>query len=205
MRHWHRMPGTRGAHLLPTVPPVPRRCVKLALVHDVAEAIVGDITPTCGVSDGEKFRLEAAAVQRIKATLGGATLAGACAAGVGPAWAAAGGRSTGRMACWWRGCAETAHCPWRALLTPAGDEVEALWHEYEQGQSPEARLVKDFDKVTSAAGCWGEGLAAARGRDRGQAWMLVAPPQASPPASNNQASAPLPRPGLPQRPPRRLR
>jgi putative hydrolase of HD superfamily len=26
------------------------RCIKMALVHDVAEAIVGDITPHCGVS-----------------------------------------------------------------------------------------------------------------------------------------------------------
>ncbi len=48
------------------------RCIKLALVHDVAEAIVGDITPTCGVSDEEKFALEAGAVGRIKAMLGGA-------------------------------------------------------------------------------------------------------------------------------------
>ena len=55
-----------------------RRCMKLALVHDVAEAIVGDITPTCGVSDADKYQLEAAAVQRIKAMLGGASLAGGC-------------------------------------------------------------------------------------------------------------------------------
>lgn len=53
-------------------------CIKLALVHDVAEAIVGDITPTCGVSDEEKYALEARAVAQIKATLGGDTLAGAC-------------------------------------------------------------------------------------------------------------------------------
>ncbi len=53
-----------------------RRCIKLALVHDVAEAIVGDITPTCGVSDQDKYQLEAGAVQRIKGMLGGASLAG---------------------------------------------------------------------------------------------------------------------------------
>lgn len=34
------------------------RCVKMALVHDVGEALVGDITPRCGVSEEEKFRLE---------------------------------------------------------------------------------------------------------------------------------------------------
>lgn len=30
---------------------------------------------------------------------------------------------------------------------PAAEEIEALWQEYEQGQTEEARLVKDFDKV----------------------------------------------------------
>ena len=36
----------------------------------------------------------------------------------------------------------------------AGCEVEALWHEYERGETPEARLVKDFDKVGSWVGGW---------------------------------------------------
>lgn len=31
----------------------------------------------------------------------------------------------------------------------AGQEVEVLWQEYEDGKSPEALMVKDFDKV-----CW---------------------------------------------------
>ncbi|VDK47587.1 unnamed protein product [Anisakis simplex] len=34
------------------------KCIKMALVHDIAEAIVGDITPHCGVSDEQKFNLE---------------------------------------------------------------------------------------------------------------------------------------------------
>lgn len=34
------------------------KCIKMALVHDIAEAIVGDITPRCGVSNEEKFQLE---------------------------------------------------------------------------------------------------------------------------------------------------
>uniref|UniRef100_A0A914Z5L8 5'-deoxynucleotidase HDDC2 n=1 Tax=Panagrolaimus superbus TaxID=310955 RepID=A0A914Z5L8_9BILA len=50
------------------------RCVKMALVHDIGEAIVGDITPRCGVSEAEKFKLEEDAVLRIAsfvpATLG---------------------------------------------------------------------------------------------------------------------------------------
>ena len=29
----------------------------------------------------------------------------------------------------------------------AGAEIEALWHEYEAGATPEAQLVKDFDKA----------------------------------------------------------
>ena len=60
------------------------RCLKLALVHDVAEAIVGDITPTCGVSDEEKFRLEAEAVQRMRGMLGATSLAGGCCAVLPP-------------------------------------------------------------------------------------------------------------------------
>lgn len=39
------------------------KCVKMALVHDLAECIVGDITPTCGVSQEEKFKREASAMK----------------------------------------------------------------------------------------------------------------------------------------------
>lgn len=52
------------------------RCVKMALVHDVAEAIVGDITPHCGVSEGDKHAMEAEAVGRIQEMLGAGTGAG---------------------------------------------------------------------------------------------------------------------------------
>lgn len=34
------------------------KCIKMALIHDIAEAIVGDITPKCGVSNQDKFKLE---------------------------------------------------------------------------------------------------------------------------------------------------
>ena len=34
------------------------RCIKMALVHDLAECTVGDITPHCGVSKEEKHRRE---------------------------------------------------------------------------------------------------------------------------------------------------
>ncbi|CAI2353270.1 unnamed protein product [Caenorhabditis sp. 36 PRJEB53466] len=41
------------------------RTVKMALVHDIGEAIAGDITPICGVSDQDKFDLEKNAVDTI--------------------------------------------------------------------------------------------------------------------------------------------
>lgn len=47
------------------------RMVKLALVHDMAEAIVGDITPHCGVAKDEKYRLEREAMGTIRAMLAG--------------------------------------------------------------------------------------------------------------------------------------
>ncbi|KAK9849948.1 hypothetical protein WJX84_009817 [Apatococcus fuscideae] len=53
------------------------RCVKMAIVHDVAEALVGDITPFDGVSKVEKTRLETKAIQHIKDLLGPSTAAGA--------------------------------------------------------------------------------------------------------------------------------
>eukprot|EP00878_Enallax_costatus_P025791 GHUV01027621.1.p1 GENE.GHUV01027621.1~~GHUV01027621.1.p1 ORF type:complete len:218 (+),score=65.16 GHUV01027621.1:164-817(+) len=52
-----------------------QRCIRMALVHDIAEAIVGDITPHCNVSDADKFKLEADAVQEIKKMLGPSTYA----------------------------------------------------------------------------------------------------------------------------------
>jgi len=34
----------------------------------------------------------------------------------------------------------------------AAEEIEKLWHEYEAGETPEAKLVKDFDKVRDSKG-----------------------------------------------------
>ncbi|XP_054823098.1 uncharacterized protein LOC129321384 isoform X1 [Prosopis cineraria] len=47
------------------------RCIKLALVHDIAEAIVGDITPSDGVPKEEKSRREQAALNEMCEILGG--------------------------------------------------------------------------------------------------------------------------------------
>ncbi|OIW04639.1 hypothetical protein TanjilG_07774 [Lupinus angustifolius] len=47
------------------------RCIKIALVHDIAEAIVGDITPSDGVPKAEKSRREQAALNEMCEVLGG--------------------------------------------------------------------------------------------------------------------------------------
>ena len=78
------------------------RCIKLAIVHDLAECIAGDITPVCGVSDGEKYRMESEAMDTITTMLGD---------------------------------------------NAASRNIRALWDEYERGETKEAKLVKDFDKV----------------------------------------------------------
>ena len=39
------------------------RCMKMALVHDIAESIAGDITPFCNVTKEEKHKLEMDAMQ----------------------------------------------------------------------------------------------------------------------------------------------
>ena len=44
-------------------------CTKMALVHDMAESLVGDITPVDGVSKPEKNRREAATMQFLTNTL----------------------------------------------------------------------------------------------------------------------------------------
>ena len=52
-------------------PPLDReRCVAMALVHDLAESIVGDITPYDGISGDEKNRREREAMERLGAMLG---------------------------------------------------------------------------------------------------------------------------------------
>ncbi|KAI3452961.1 hypothetical protein Pfo_009624 [Paulownia fortunei] len=47
------------------------RCIKIAIVHDIAEAIVGDITPSDGVPKEEKSRMEQEALDEMCKILGG--------------------------------------------------------------------------------------------------------------------------------------
>lgn len=74
------------------------RCVAMALVHDLAECLVGDITPFDGVPAEEKQRREAEAM--------------------------------------------------RHLAERAGDpHLLELWREYDAAATPEARFVKELDKL----------------------------------------------------------
>jgi putative hydrolase of HD superfamily len=103
-------------------PPVDRgRCVAMALVHDLAECIVGDITPYDGVSAEEKRRREREAMTRL--------------AGL------------------------------------AGDpEILALWAEYDAGATPEARFVKELDKLETVLQA--AEYEAERGADLEEFWRM---------------------------------
>lgn len=78
------------------------KVVRIALLHDLGEARVGDITPHDGVSHGQKHALERQAMEQILRGL------------------------------------------------PRGAEYLALWEEYEQGTSFEARLVRQVDRLEMA-------------------------------------------------------
>nr|CAB3449064.1 unnamed protein product [Digitaria exilis] len=51
------------------------KCVKMAIVHDIAEAIVGDITPSDNVPKEEKSRMEKEALDHMCELLGGGSRA----------------------------------------------------------------------------------------------------------------------------------
>ncbi|CAK7338107.1 unnamed protein product [Dovyalis caffra] len=60
------------ALIAPDIPGIDRdKCIKMAIVHDIAEAIVGDITPSDGVPKAEKSRKEREALEHMCKLLGG--------------------------------------------------------------------------------------------------------------------------------------
>ncbi|KAL8189530.1 hypothetical protein R6Q57_029096 [Mikania cordata] len=68
--HMYRM-GLMGL-IASDTPGVNRdKCIKMAIVHDIAEAIVGDITPSDGVPKAEKSRREKEAIDHMCKLLGG--------------------------------------------------------------------------------------------------------------------------------------
>ena len=81
-------------------------CTKMALVHDMAESLVGDITPVEGVAKSEKSRRESATMDYLCTSLLGKV-------------------ADGR----------------------AGQDIRAIWQEYEDGETLEAKYVHDVDKM----------------------------------------------------------
>jgi len=69
--HMHRM-GLMAMVAAPEAGVDASAAIRMAIVHDVAEAIVGDITPHCNVSPEAKRAAEDAAIVRIREVLGGA-------------------------------------------------------------------------------------------------------------------------------------
>ncbi|KOC60051.1 HD domain-containing protein 2 [Habropoda laboriosa] len=76
------------------------KIMQMALIHDLAECIVGDITPHCGVPPDEKHRLEDEAMEDIS-----------------------------------------------KLLGDKGPGILEMFREYEKQESPEAKYVKDLDRL----------------------------------------------------------
>ncbi|KAI0014607.1 HD domain-containing protein [Xylariomycetidae sp. FL0641] len=82
------------------------KCMKMCLIHDMAESLVGDITPVDGVPKPEKSRREAETMDFISEGLLG--------------------RVYGGM---------------------AGQEIRAVWQEYEDSQTLDSHFVHDLDKM----------------------------------------------------------
>ncbi|KAG9192510.1 hypothetical protein G6011_11244 [Alternaria panax] len=82
------------------------RCCRMAVIHDMAEALVGDITPVDGVSKEEKSRREAETMDYICTTLLG--------------------KFNGGL---------------------NGQDIRAIWQEYEDSKTPESHFVHDIDKI----------------------------------------------------------
>lgn len=89
--------------VLPNFPELNQLAVlKMALIHDVGEAYIGDFTPLDDISSEEKKSMEADALKKIFAKL------------------------------------------------DQGEELIALWQQYEAQETPEARLVKQVDRLEFA-------------------------------------------------------
>lgn len=82
------------------------KCMKMCLIHDMAESIVGDITPVDGVAKPEKSRREAETMDYISKNLLGKVHGGV-----------------------------------------AGEEIRAIWQEYEDSKTKDSLFVHDIDKI----------------------------------------------------------
>lgn len=84
------------------------KCMKMCLIHDMAESLVGDITPVDGVAKPEKSRREATTMDYITQSLLGGIYGG---------------------------------------KTTAGEDIRAVWQEYEDSETLDSHYVHDIDKV----------------------------------------------------------
>jgi|GEM_PF-219376 len=76
-----------------------QRCIEMALVHELGEVYVGDLTPVDGVSREDKYRQEREAFIKVVEGL------------------------------------------------PNGKELLTLWEDFETGASPEARFIRQLDRL----------------------------------------------------------
>jgi len=111
----------------------PLRATLMALIHDLAESLVGDITPTAysGITKTEKSRREAAAMEQIVALL-----------------------SKARNETTTTDSATSTTPPTLALSSSSSSSsssvaslLHSLWQEYESGSTPTAKFVKSLDKI----------------------------------------------------------
>ncbi|KAI9040323.1 HD domain-containing protein [Aspergillus affinis] len=115
------------------------RCVAMALVHDMAECLVGDFTPRdVGISKGEKARREGSVMEYIQGVLLGGV---------------AGGKKKEEGGL---GLGNTLGLGFASGSGSSSDEdgeegkeqgLRGLFDEYEANQTPEARFVHDVDKL----------------------------------------------------------
>ena len=99
------------------------KCVSMAVAHDLAESIVGDITPCAPVTKQEKREMELGAMQTIRGMIDDATATAASTSG----------RPEGAQ----------GGAPARNI----GEHVASLFREYDDGETAEAILLKDLDKL----------------------------------------------------------
>ncbi|ROW05725.1 hypothetical protein VMCG_05145 [Cytospora schulzeri] len=85
------------------------KCIKMCLIHDMAESLVGDITPVDGVPKPEKSRREAETMDYLTRNL------------LSNVWGGKGAVN--------------------------GEEIRAIWQEYEDSKTLDSHFVHDIDKM----------------------------------------------------------
>jgi len=113
------------------------RACAMALVHDLAEALVGDIAPSQGVDEQVKIKLEKEAMATILNDLGDNEVRTRFAFCLANKHKKKMSNLTRHAMIFTR---ETKK------MTQASRLISSLWEEYEARSSPEALLVKDLDR-----------------------------------------------------------